>query len=136
MSFLFRKVEDVTTISKSQSLTSVSIKEKDCTLRVPNETTTLFLSGVIIKAIFIQTTCVSGIGQTILDPCASCLVDFRYDDLERVVPINLRRHTRERRRISHWKWKLSFVPRTLRYPLEKSSFQFSPNFGFRGGPVG
>ena len=34
MSFLFRKVEDVTTISKSQSLTSVSIK--DCTLRVPN----------------------------------------------------------------------------------------------------
>jgi len=41
----------VTTISKSQSLTSVSIK--DCTLRVPNETTTLFLLRVIIKAIFI-----------------------------------------------------------------------------------
>ena len=41
MSFLFRKVEDVTTISKSQSLTVVSIK--DCTLRVPNKTTTLFL---------------------------------------------------------------------------------------------
>jgi len=41
MSFLLRKVEDVTTISKSQSLTSVSIK--DCTLRVPNKTTTLFL---------------------------------------------------------------------------------------------
>jgi len=41
MSFLFRKVEDVTTISKSQSLTSVTIK--DCTLRVPNKTTTLFL---------------------------------------------------------------------------------------------
>jgi len=41
MSFLFRKVEDVTTISKSQSLTLVSIK--DCTLRVPNKTTTLFL---------------------------------------------------------------------------------------------
>ena len=41
VSFLFRKVEDVTTISKSQSLTSVSIK--DCTLRVPNKTTTLFL---------------------------------------------------------------------------------------------
>ena len=39
--FLFRKVEDVTTISKSQSLTSVSIN--DCTLRVPNKTTTLFL---------------------------------------------------------------------------------------------
>jgi len=39
--FLFRKVEDVTTISKSQSLTSVSIK--DCTLRVPNKTNTLFL---------------------------------------------------------------------------------------------
>jgi len=47
-----RKVEDVTTISKSQSLTSVSIK--DCTLRVPNETTTLFLLRVILKAIFIQ----------------------------------------------------------------------------------
>ena len=41
MSFLFRKVEDVTTISKSQSLTSVSIK--DCTLRVANKTTTVFL---------------------------------------------------------------------------------------------
>jgi len=41
MSFLFRKVEDVTTISISQSLTSVSIK--DCTLRVPNKTATLFL---------------------------------------------------------------------------------------------
>ena len=41
MSFLFRKVEDVTTISKSQPLTSVSIK--DCTLRVPNKTITLFL---------------------------------------------------------------------------------------------
>jgi len=41
MSFLFRKVGDVTTISKSQSLTLVSIK--DCTLRVPNKTTTLFL---------------------------------------------------------------------------------------------
>ena len=41
MSFLFRNVEDVTTISKSQSLTSMSIK--DCTLRVPNKTTTLFL---------------------------------------------------------------------------------------------
>jgi len=41
MSFLLSKVEDVTTISKPQSLTSVSIK--DCTLRVPNKTTTLFL---------------------------------------------------------------------------------------------
>jgi len=41
MSFLLRKVEDVTTISKSQSLNLVSIK--DCTLRVPNKTTTLFL---------------------------------------------------------------------------------------------
>ena len=40
-SSLLRKVEDVTTISKSQSLTSVSIK--DCTLRVPNKTTTIFL---------------------------------------------------------------------------------------------
>ena len=35
------KTEDVTTISKPQSLTSVRIK--DCTLRVPNKTTTLFL---------------------------------------------------------------------------------------------
>jgi len=52
MCFLLRKVEDVTTISKSQSLTSVSIKY--CTLRVPNETTTLFLLRVIIKAIFIH----------------------------------------------------------------------------------
>jgi len=52
MSFLLRKVEDVTTISKSQSLTSVSIK--DFTLRVPNETTTLFLLRVIIKEIFIH----------------------------------------------------------------------------------
>jgi len=52
MSFLLRKVEDVTTISKSHSLTSVSIK--DCTLRVPNETATLFLWRVIIKAIFIH----------------------------------------------------------------------------------
>jgi len=41
MSFLFRKVEDVTTITKSQSLTSVSIK--DYTLRVPNKTTIIFL---------------------------------------------------------------------------------------------
>jgi len=41
MSFLFRKVEDVTTINKSQSLTSMNIT--DCTLRVPNKTTTLFL---------------------------------------------------------------------------------------------
>jgi len=55
MSFLLRKVEDVTTISKSQSLTSVSIK--DCTLRVPDETTTLFLLRVIIKAIFIHHCC-------------------------------------------------------------------------------
>ena len=52
MSFLLRKVEDVTTISKSQSLTAVSIK--DCTFRVPNETTTLFLLRAIIKAIFIH----------------------------------------------------------------------------------
>ena len=41
MSVLLRNVEDVTTISKSQSLTSVRIQ--DCTLRVPNKTTTLFL---------------------------------------------------------------------------------------------
>jgi len=42
MSFLLRKVEDVTTINKPQSLTSVRIK--DCTLKVPNKTTTLFIS--------------------------------------------------------------------------------------------
>ena len=41
MSFLLRKVEDVTTIRKPQSLTSV--RRKDCTLRVPNKTTILFL---------------------------------------------------------------------------------------------
>ena len=41
MSFLFRKVEDVAKFSKSQSLTSVSIK--DYALRVPNKTTKLFL---------------------------------------------------------------------------------------------
>jgi len=52
MSFLLRKVEDMTTISKSQSPTAVSIRY--CTLRVPNETTTLFLLRVIIKAIFIH----------------------------------------------------------------------------------
>jgi len=61
MSFLLRKVEDVTTISKSQSLTSVSIK--DCTMRVPNETTTLFLLRVIIKAIFILHTGTSGLNH-------------------------------------------------------------------------
>jgi hypothetical protein len=42
MSFLLRKVEDVTTISKPQSLTLVRIN--DCNLRVPYKTTTLFLS--------------------------------------------------------------------------------------------
>ena len=47
MSFYFRKVEDVMTISKSQSLTLVSIK--DCTLRVPNKTTTLFLYEQLLK---------------------------------------------------------------------------------------
>jgi len=36
-----KEKENVTTISKPQSLTSVRIK--DCTLRVPNKTTTLFL---------------------------------------------------------------------------------------------
>jgi len=43
MSFLLRKIEDVTTISKSRSLTSVSIK--DCTLSVPNKTTTYFFTS-------------------------------------------------------------------------------------------
>jgi len=36
-----RKVEDVTTIIKQQSLTSV--RPKDCTLRFSNKTNTLFL---------------------------------------------------------------------------------------------
>ena len=39
--FFLRKGEDVTTISKPQSLSLVRIK--DCTLKVPNKTTTLFL---------------------------------------------------------------------------------------------
>ena len=49
MSFLLRKIEDVTTISKPQSLTSVRIK--DCTLRVK---TKLYIISfwAIIKAIF------------------------------------------------------------------------------------
>ena len=51
-SLLHTHAEDVTIISKSQSLTSVSTK--DCTLRVLNKTTTLFLLRVIIKAIFIH----------------------------------------------------------------------------------
>jgi len=59
MSFLLKKVEDVTTIIESQSLTSVSIK--DCTLRVPNETATLFFARVIIKAIFIHLCLVVGV---------------------------------------------------------------------------
>ena len=37
---VLKKVEDVTTIIKPQSLTSVRIK--DCTLRVPNKTITFF----------------------------------------------------------------------------------------------
>ena len=41
MFFLLRKVEDVTTISKLQSLISVRIIY--CTLRVSNKTSTLFL---------------------------------------------------------------------------------------------
>jgi len=50
MSFLLRKVEDVTTISKSQSLTLVSIK--DCTLRVPNKYYYMISLWAITKAIF------------------------------------------------------------------------------------
>jgi len=42
MSFLLKSVEGVTTISKLQSLTLVRMK--DCTLRVPNKTATLFVS--------------------------------------------------------------------------------------------
>jgi len=42
VSFLVGKVEDVTTISKPQLLSSVRIT--GCTLRVTNKTTTLFLS--------------------------------------------------------------------------------------------
>jgi len=58
VSFLLRKVEDVTTMSKSQSLTSVNIR--DYTWRVPNKHTTLFLVSAIIKAIFIQYSTVVG----------------------------------------------------------------------------
>jgi len=42
---------------------------------------------------------------------------------------------RGRRRISHRKWKLSVVPRKLRYPPEKLSFQFSPILAFGGGVI-
>jgi len=42
---------------------------------------------------------------------------------------------RGRRRISHWKWTLSFVPRKLRYPPKKRSFQFSPILAFWGGVI-
>ena len=49
MSFLFRKVEDGTTISKCHSLTSVSIK--DCTLRVPSKIATLILYEQFSKQI-------------------------------------------------------------------------------------
>ena len=52
MSFLLRKVEEVTTISQSQSLTSARIKA--CTLRAPNKTTVLFFDGQFKKAIFIE----------------------------------------------------------------------------------
>ena len=70
MSFLLRKVEDKTTISISQSLTLVSIK--DCTLRVLNETTTLFLLRVIIKAIFILLQWVrSGFWMDLHGSCSS-----------------------------------------------------------------
>jgi len=37
-----------------------------------------------------------------------------------------------RRRISHWKWKLSYVPQKLRYPPKKMFFQFSPILAFTG----
>jgi len=40
-------------------------------------------------------------------------------------------HGRERRRRSHWNWKLRIVPRILRYPPEKLSFQFSTNSGLQ-----
>jgi len=43
--------------------------------------------------------------------------------------------TRERRRISHSNWKLKFVPRILRYPPEKLSFQFPLNSGLGGGVI-
>jgi len=50
MSFLFRKVEDVTTISKSQSLTSVSIKH----LESSKQNYYIISLRAIIKAIFTE----------------------------------------------------------------------------------
>jgi len=35
------------------------------------------------------------------------------------------------RRISHWNWKLRILPRTLRFPSEKLSFQFFTNSGLQ-----
>jgi len=45
-SFLLRKVEDVATISKPQSLTSVRLT--DCNLRVPNKTTEALHQSVVL----------------------------------------------------------------------------------------
>ena len=42
---------------------------------------------------------------------------------------------RERQRISHWNWKLRFVPRKLRFPPEYLSHKFPLNSGFGGGVV-
>ena len=42
---------------------------------------------------------------------------------------------RERRRISHWKWKLRFVLRKLRHPPKKLRFQFLKILAFGGGVI-
>jgi len=49
--------------------------------------------------------------------------------------IEYRVHARERRRISHWNWKLSFVPRILRYSPEKLTFQIPLNSELGDGVV-
>ena len=46
-----------------------------------------------------------------------------------------KRPVRERWRISHWNWKLWFVPRILKYPPEKLSFHFPLNSGLGVGVV-
>ena len=55
MSFLFRKVEDVTTISKSQSLTSVIGEHKRLHLESSKQNYYIISLRAIIKAIFTST---------------------------------------------------------------------------------
>jgi len=112
MSYFLRKVEDVTRISKSQSLTSVSIK--DCTLRVPNETTTLFLLRVIIKAIVIHKL-VSCQNQYV-KACMAWIQDLSYP----ITPHQVDTHTLspENSLLEHpQKWVLSFETGTISHSV-------------------